>query len=140
MNRLSKQRIEWDIGTAYDFFISLWVLHEPEHLGLRGSWAAGVRSRLPGPERELLQRVATISIELRFHRFYRGEKTMAEIHDWLYARGFHLAQLKRGLGGKTLAEVDACFFNRALVAESPRAAATLCYWADRYRLRKRRFI
>ena len=28
MNRLSKQRIEWDIGTAYDFFISLWVLRE----------------------------------------------------------------------------------------------------------------
>ncbi|CUS01919.1 protein of unknown function [Candidatus Promineifilum breve] len=60
MNRLSKQRIEWDIGTAYDFFISLWVLHEPEHMGLRGSWAAGVRSRLPGPERELLQRVVPL--------------------------------------------------------------------------------
>lgn len=52
-----EKRIKWDIGTAYDFFISLWVLHEPEHLGLRGSWAAGVRSRLPAPERELLQRV-----------------------------------------------------------------------------------
>lgn len=51
---------EWDIGTAYDFFISLWALHEPEQLGLRGSWAAGVRSRLPAPERDLLQRVTPL--------------------------------------------------------------------------------
>jgi DNA-binding transcriptional ArsR family regulator len=55
-----EKRIEWDIGTAYDFFISLWVLHEPEHLGVRGSWAAGVRSRLPAPEREVLQRVTPL--------------------------------------------------------------------------------
>lgn len=52
--------IEWDIGTAYDFFISLSVLHEPEKFGLRGSWAAGVRSRLPAPERDLLQRVIEV--------------------------------------------------------------------------------
>lgn len=57
MDSPANQRIEWDIGTAYDFFVSLWVLHEPEQLGLRGSWAAGVRSRLPAPEREILQRV-----------------------------------------------------------------------------------
>jgi DNA-binding transcriptional ArsR family regulator len=60
MNLTADKRIEWDIGTAYDFFISLWVLHEPEHLGLRGSWAAGVRSRLPAPEREVLQRVTPL--------------------------------------------------------------------------------
>lgn len=49
--------IEWDSGTAYDLFASLIVLHEPERHGLRGSWAAGVRSRLPLAERECLQRV-----------------------------------------------------------------------------------
>jgi len=48
--------IRWDIGTAYDFFASLVVLHNPERYGLRGSWAAGVRSRLPAAEREMLQR------------------------------------------------------------------------------------
>lgn len=48
--------IAWDIGTAYDFFMSLSVLHNPEKFGLRGSWAAGVRSRLPAPEREFLQK------------------------------------------------------------------------------------
>ena len=48
--------IRWDIGTAYDFFASLVVLHNPERYGLRGSWAAGVRSRLPIAERETLQR------------------------------------------------------------------------------------
>jgi DNA-binding transcriptional ArsR family regulator len=47
--------LEWDSGTAYDFFASLHVLHEPDKYGLRGSWAAGVRSRLPAAERELLQ-------------------------------------------------------------------------------------
>ena len=60
MNLSSDKRIEWDIGTAYDFFVSLWALHEPGRLGLRGSWAAGVRSRLPGPEREILQRVTPL--------------------------------------------------------------------------------
>lgn len=56
MSEQSPIQIEWDIGTAYDMFVSLWVLHEPDRFGLRGSWAAGVRSRLPSPERELLQR------------------------------------------------------------------------------------
>lgn len=61
MNLSGEKQIEWDIGTAYDFFISLWVLHQPEHLGLRGSWAAGVRSRLPGPEREALQLITPLA-------------------------------------------------------------------------------
>jgi DNA-binding transcriptional ArsR family regulator len=60
MELSADKRVEWDIGTAYDFFISLWALHEPEQLGLRGSWAAGVRSRLPGPERDILQRVTPL--------------------------------------------------------------------------------
>jgi DNA-binding transcriptional ArsR family regulator len=60
MDAFADKRFEWDMGTAYDFFISLWVLHEPDHLGLRGSWAAGVRSRLPTPEREILQRVTPL--------------------------------------------------------------------------------
>jgi DNA-binding transcriptional ArsR family regulator len=47
----------WDMGTAYDMFISLDVLHSPDKYGLRGAWAAGVRSRLPNPEREVLQAI-----------------------------------------------------------------------------------
>jgi DNA-binding transcriptional ArsR family regulator len=50
-------RLSWDIGTAYDFFISLEVLHNPDDYGLRASWAAGVRSRLPTAERKLLEEV-----------------------------------------------------------------------------------
>lgn len=49
--------LTWDIGTAYDFFISLEVLHEPERYGLRPSWAAGVRSRLSAEERKILEDV-----------------------------------------------------------------------------------
>lgn len=47
--------IIWDRGTAYDLFISLWILHRPDEFGLRASWAAGVRSRLPVPMRDTLE-------------------------------------------------------------------------------------
>ncbi len=47
--------IVWDVGTAYDFGMSLNVIHKPEKSNLRASWAAGVRSRLPTAEREVLQ-------------------------------------------------------------------------------------
>jgi DNA-binding transcriptional ArsR family regulator len=51
----AEPRLVWDIGTAYDFFMSLEVLHQPERYGLRPSWAAGVRSRLPPAERKMLE-------------------------------------------------------------------------------------
>lgn len=47
-------------GTAYDFFISLFVLHHPERFGLRASWAAGVRSRLPAVQRQFLEHAMDI--------------------------------------------------------------------------------
>jgi DNA-binding transcriptional ArsR family regulator len=56
---MTTSQIIWDIGTAYDLFISLYTLHHPDEFGLRGSWAAGVRSRLPNEEREFLQEVQT---------------------------------------------------------------------------------
>ena len=40
-------QITWDIGTAYDLFVSLYVLYHPGKFGVRRKWAAGVRSRLP---------------------------------------------------------------------------------------------
>lgn len=45
----------WEWGTAYDFFVSLYVLHKPNKFGLRGAWAKGVRSRLPNEPREFLE-------------------------------------------------------------------------------------
>lgn len=48
-------KIIWDQGTAYDFLSSLHVLHYPDDFGLRGAWAAGVRSRLPADTREFLE-------------------------------------------------------------------------------------
>lgn len=56
-NKTSAAQIEWDFGTAYEFFISLHVLHNPEFHGVRASWAAGVRSRIPAAERRLLEEV-----------------------------------------------------------------------------------
>lgn len=55
MNSLDKASIGWDFGTAYELFISLHVLHEPEYYGIRASWAAGIRSRIPAAERKLLE-------------------------------------------------------------------------------------
>lgn len=53
----TKPQLIWEIGTGYDLFTSLEVLHNPDRYGLRGSWAAGVRSRLPAEQRDLLQTV-----------------------------------------------------------------------------------
>jgi hypothetical protein len=47
--------LTWEIGTAYEFFISLYVLHHPDEFGLRASWAAGVRSRLDPEARKTLE-------------------------------------------------------------------------------------
>jgi len=47
--------IIWDKGSAYDLFVSLWIIHRPDEFGLRPSWAAGVRSRIPTPLREVLE-------------------------------------------------------------------------------------
>jgi DNA-binding transcriptional ArsR family regulator len=48
-------QILWDWGTAYDLFASLLVLHHPDRFGLRGAWAAGVRSRLSAAHRSILE-------------------------------------------------------------------------------------
>ena len=47
--------LSWDVGTAYEFFVSLHVLHEPEYYDLRPSWAAKIRSRIPTAERTFLE-------------------------------------------------------------------------------------
>jgi DNA-binding transcriptional ArsR family regulator len=49
--------LRWNSGTAYDFFISLLVLHHATDFGLRPNWTAGVRQRLSLPLREFLERV-----------------------------------------------------------------------------------
>ena len=51
---VKEPKIIWDMGSAYDLFVSLRILHQPEEYGLRPSWAAGVRSRLPIPLRDVL--------------------------------------------------------------------------------------
>ena len=59
--------ISWDKGSAYDLFVSLWILHRPDEFGLRPSWAAGVRSRLPIPLRDVLEQSQTfINVPLAF--------------------------------------------------------------------------
>lgn len=54
-NQTASPAIIWDLGTAYELFISLHVLLEPEYFGIRPSYAASVRARIPAPERKLLE-------------------------------------------------------------------------------------
>jgi len=59
--------IQWDFGTAYELFISLHVLHSPDKYGVRPSYAAGVRSRIPTAERKLLEDVVPlVGVPLRW--------------------------------------------------------------------------
>ncbi len=59
--------IIWDQGTAYDLFVSLWILHRPDEFGLRPSWAAGVRSRLPSNLRDVLEQTQSfMSVPMRW--------------------------------------------------------------------------
>lgn len=48
----------WDKGTTYDLFVSMIVLNQPGSFGLRPSWAAGVRSRLPLAQRQFMESLA----------------------------------------------------------------------------------
>lgn len=49
--------LQWEYGTAYELFVSLYVLHKADEFGIRPSFAAGVRSRIPPTERKLLEDV-----------------------------------------------------------------------------------
>jgi DNA-binding transcriptional ArsR family regulator len=62
-------RLRWDLGTAYDLFVSLQVLHEPAEFGVRASWAAGVRARLPATERDTLEQ-GRVLFHVPFHWLY----------------------------------------------------------------------
>lgn len=49
-----QMNITWDIGTAFDLFISYAVLKDPKRFGVRSSWASGMRARLQPEDREVL--------------------------------------------------------------------------------------
>lgn len=57
---MKQPQILWDKGSAYDLFTSLYILHRPDQYGLRPSWAAGVRSRLPAHLRDALERTQRV--------------------------------------------------------------------------------
>lgn len=67
MGENNEPQISWDWGTACDLFVSLMVLHNPENFGLRGSWAAGVRSRVPPDERKILEDAQEVIPEIPLH-------------------------------------------------------------------------
>ncbi len=71
--------LTWDKGTAYDFFVSLYVLHRPSTFGLRPSWAAGVRSRLPQEQRDFLEKAQSfLPVPLRWLYLLPAEAKITE--------------------------------------------------------------
>ena len=54
------------VSTAYDLFLSLMVIHEPDRYGVRPAWAAGIRARVPEEERAFLDRVVPFFLPLRW--------------------------------------------------------------------------
>lgn len=80
MCALALTKIQWDIGTAYDLFVSLRALHDPDAFGVRASWAAGVRSRLPADHRQTLDlAVKQISPPLSFAHSLSAPKNAATV-------------------------------------------------------------
>ncbi len=72
--------LHWDIATAYDLFVSQYVLTHPDRFGVRPSWAAGVRSRLPTEQREFLESASTfLPVPLRWiYLLPAGRRTAAD--------------------------------------------------------------
>ena len=51
---MESPEIQWELGTAYDLFISLEALHDPARFGIRKARAVGMRARVGQGEREIL--------------------------------------------------------------------------------------
>ena len=49
------RELRWDTGTAYDLFMSLVALHDPETFGLRKARVLGLRARVPAADRPWLE-------------------------------------------------------------------------------------
>ena len=76
----------WDVGTAYDFFISLRILNSPADHGLRKSWARGVRARLSSEHREILDVMSDfVAVPLHFLADMEAPKDSRVVIDRLAA-------------------------------------------------------
>lgn len=67
---MTEPQLRWDLGTAYDLFVSLHVLHNPADYGLRAQWAAGVRARVPAAERQILEESQLVLYSVPLHWIY----------------------------------------------------------------------
>ena len=95
--------LSWDVGTAYEFFVSLYVLTEPEYYDLRPSWAAKIRSRIPTAERAFLEE-ALVFMDFPLGWLYRlpAPKNALTV---LYA----LQQIPPAKRGRVMFDLDAGF-------------------------------
>ncbi len=78
-------RFRRDVGTAYDMYISLEVLYHPRRYGVRGAWAAGVRSRLPEKERAFLKQAVSFFVPFNWLHALPAPKDGAVVLETLAA-------------------------------------------------------
>jgi DNA-binding transcriptional ArsR family regulator len=71
-------KLLWETATGYDFFVSLHVLHAPDLFALRGAWAKGVRTRLPGPAREFFEETSSMLLSALYWVYTLDEPKNAE--------------------------------------------------------------
>lgn len=57
---LEATEISFEHGGAYDLFVSLQVLYNPEFYGVRAAWAAGMRQRIPKETRDTLEQMILV--------------------------------------------------------------------------------
>jgi DNA-binding transcriptional ArsR family regulator len=70
----------WDVGTAYDLFVSLDVLHFPTKYKVPGAWSAGMRARLSPGDRDILeQSQLLVHVPLSWIRSLPGPKDGASV-------------------------------------------------------------
>ena len=105
-------KIHWDIGTAYDLFISLRILHDPDEFGVRASWAAGVRSRFPAEHRKVLEQVATLRlVPLSFIYSLDDPKDSAQLIKKLKKIPAESILERFTIAGRKLSETEKFFVN-----------------------------
>ena len=153
---ITSPKLFWDWGTAYDFFVSLSVLHNPQTFGLRAAWAAGMRSRLPSGERESLEQFQRIPLfsgltnsEIRKLMDFAEDRAVlhgetvvreGEASDAFYIIGEGCFEVvKSGLRDQSIVIArlhELSFFGEmAIVSKEPRAASVECVeagWLKRF--------
>ncbi len=76
----------------------------------------------------ILNQVSIIELEVQMYPIYLGQKTFADIHDFLTEHGFVMLLIeKSGVFGINYVEANVCYFNKSLVDKSQKSRLLIDY-------------